>query len=475
MLKKIGNVFLVLLLSVSAYSQDEDRQGKVYATVSDNEVSVGQTLAYNIIIENMEGGSSGNPRLPDIKGFRLLNTQTGTEARSEFVNGKFTLVKKQIYTYFLAPEAPGTYTLGAAEVVVGGQTYRTQSISIKVLGGNAPQRAQSRDQVVDEQDSYDPFEEADKIFDQLLKRSLPQAQQDLKINPDEAFFVRVEVDKNQAYVGEQVTATWYLYTRNNLTNFEPVKYPDLKGFWKEDIEIATRLNFENVVINGIPYRKALLVSYALFPLKAGTATIDSYKLKATAMIVNPMGVFGRPYTFTKTNPPVKINVLPIPTENQPADFSNAVGSFNMTAQVDRTNVAVNEPFTFKLRFDGRGNAKQIELPALNLSDKFEQYDTKEESKFYKDGTSFKQFEILLIPRVTGALEIPALSASFFNPQSKKFERKSTQPIKLNVTQGKNLTTGASESYVGQAVQATAKKCCRHQFIIGQVFRCQIRF
>src|SRR5690606_33644425 len=141
--------------------------------------------------------------------------------------------------------------------------------------------------------------------------------------------------------------------QNNLTNFEPIQYPALRGFWKEDIEIATRLNFTNVVINGMPYRKALLVSYALFPIKPGTATIDSYKMRATAIMSSAFGVFGKPYTFTKVNPPVKVQVLPVPTQNQPSDYSGAVGSFDIKASVDRTTVAANEPFSLKIRFQGR--------------------------------------------------------------------------------------------------------------------------
>ncbi len=447
----------MFLQSVVAQKQDT-----VTATINGSaspeaEVVMGQAFLYSIVVSSSESGGVGEPRLPDLSAFSIVDRGTQVESRSEFVNGKFNFIRRQIFNYRLVPQSPGEYMLSPAEVVVGQSTLRSNSISVKVVasaGNVRPSQPQApQPSFDDEADAM--MDEADAIFSQLLQRTIPKAQQvPSNINPDEAFFLRVEVDKTKVYAGEQITASWYLYTQNNLTNFEPIQYPSLRGFWKEDIEIATRLNFTNVVINGMPYKKALLVSYALFPIKPGTSTIDSYKLRATALMSSAFGVFGRPYTFTKVNPPVKIEVLSVPSQNQPSDFTGAVGTFNIKASVEKTTVAANEPFSLKIRFEGRGNAKQIELPALNLPEGFEQYDTKSDSKFSKDGTSFKEFELLLIPRQTGKLEIPAISVSFFNPQSKQFEKRSTQSIALNVVQGKNQVPSGGQGFMTSSESKT---------------------
>ncbi len=447
---KIGSLaFGILVLFFSNFAHGAEAVATVNGQ-KDGEVEVvmGQSILYSVAVSSSESGGVGEPRLPDISGFNLIDRGTQVESRSEFVNGKFSFIRRQVFNYRLVPEAPGEFLLTPAEVVVGSETVRSNSVKIKVIqsSGNVRPSQPQAPQPDIQDDAQDLLDEADAIFSQLLQRAVPRAQQvPSNVNPDEAFFLRVEVDKDKVYVGEQITASWYLYTQNNLTNFEPIQYPTLRGFWKEDIEIATRLNFTNVVINGMPYRKALLVSYALFPIKAGTATIDSYKMRATAIMSNAFGVFGRPYTFTKVNPPVKVQVLPIPTQNQPSDYLGAVGNFDIKASVDRTTVAANEPFSFKIKFQGRGNAKQIELPALNLPDGFEQYDTKTDSKFSKDGTSYKEFEILLIPRQVGELTIPAVTGSFFNPKTQQFEKRTTQSIAMNVVAGKNnLPQGGSQ-------------------------------
>src|SRR6185312_13832964 len=120
------------------------------------------------------------------------------------------------------------------------------------------------------------------------------------VHPDESFYVEAVTDKTKAYVGEQLVANFYLVTRGQIRDIDTLKYPDLKGFWKEDLEMATRLNFENVVINGVPYQRALLVSYALFPIKAGKAVVDPYKAKCTVLTGSAFG-FGHPYQFTKAS------------------------------------------------------------------------------------------------------------------------------------------------------------------------------
>lgn len=433
-MEKIGS--FLILLSFFMYPLHAEEQ-KVIATVTSNQVSLGQPLIYKITVESDESGAVGEPRLPDLEGFELVNRTQGMEARSEFVNGKFSFVRKQVYSYQLKPRKSGDLLIGKAEVVVGEKTYTTQPIRINVKAGAAAQVAQE-----EEVDDVSAWDEADEMFNQLLKRAIPQAQEVPDLNDKEAFFIRVELDKKKVYAGEQITATWYLYTQNTLTNFEPIKYPDLKGFWKEDIEIATRLNFQTEVINGIPYRKALLVSYALFPIKSGSSIIDSYKLRASALMANPLSAFGKPYSFTKTNPPVKIDVMPLPS-GQPQDFNGAVGQFQMSAKVDKTQVPANEPFSLRVKLEGRGNAKQVELPTLNLPQEFETFDTKADSKFFKDGSSVKEFEVLIIPRKEGKLTIPSISMSYFNPATRKYERTQTQAIEMSVGAGKNLNLTGS--------------------------------
>lgn len=300
----------------------------------------------------------------------------------------------------------------------------------------------------------DDIDEAEEMFNQLLqKRGMPQepAYRKLPTNPNEAFFIQAEVDKTDVYEGEQITVNWYIYTRGNIMTLDRLKFPDLKGFWKEIIEEVPSLNFSQEVVNGIPYRKALLASHALFPIKPGVAVIDEYKIKAQVQLNNsPMGAFGfgKPYTFTKSSERIKINVKPLPVEGKPSDFSGAVGQFNVKAIVDGNQFPVNQPFSLRVRFEGSGNAKLIELPNLNLPKGIEIYDTKSESKFFRNSQSYKEFEVLIIPREEGELEIPVMNFSMFDPASKKYVSRQTQAIKIKIVNNPNAVAGTSSSFTG---------------------------
>jgi hypothetical protein len=398
---------------------------KVEATIDreNNTVGVGEQFTYTISVNSSEPQTLGSPRLPDLEGFQILGQNDQVQTQSFMSGGVFQIQQTYLFNFMLAATKKGKLTIGPAEMVVAGQTYKTKPVTLNVDAGRRsapPSQRPSQDPFAN-----DPFlGDADDVFNQLLQRrgGIPNqgGTRTQPTNPDEAFFLQVEVDKTEVFEGEQVTATYYLMTPYQVRDIDTLKYPSLKGFWKEDIEIATRLNFQREIVNGVAYNKALLASYALFPIKAGEAVIDSYKAKCTILTQMNMLGMGTPYQFTKASAPVKIKVKPLPKDTQPKDFSGAVGQFNVTAKIEGAGnrVPVNQPFTLKVRVEGRGNAKVIELPPLELPQDLELYDQKSESKFFKDGTSFKEFNLLLIPRRTGEFTIPAVGVSSFDTAKK---------------------------------------------------------
>jgi len=451
-LKRTGNRLTFLfafLLSISVSAG----QVRMDATVDQNEVSVGDNLTLTLTLTSDQNiNEEDEPKLPTLDGFELLNKWSQSEASSVFENGKFSFVRKQIYKYTLTPEKAGTFKINSAEMTVNGQTLTSNPITIKVLPEGSPgsKGRVAKNKAPSQQDDemgnvpMAPDDDEDDIFNQLLRRRglLPNGRGGIKSAPKEdtkdAFLVGVEVNKKKAYVGEEIVASWYIYTRGALQGFDPLKYPDLKGFWKEDLEMATRLNFTQEVVNGIPYQKALLVSYALFPIGPGPKTIDAFKAKATVVqLDNGLSMFGigHPFTYVKTSKDVPIEVVPLPTEGRPASFSGAVGHFNVTGSLSASSVKVNQPFSLKIRFSGEGNVKAIELPPLDFPKSLEIYDTKKDSQFNRDGTGYKEFEVLLIPRVQGDVTIPPIAVSYFDPKTGKYVSQSTPSFNLKVQAG----------------------------------------
>ncbi|WP_413288370.1 BatD family protein [Bdellovibrio sp. HCB337] len=478
---KIGNYFCLCLLLVSV-ALPAWAKVTVQSIVDRNEMSVGDSFTLTVSVQSDESVDAQEPRAPDLEGFELLNSWQSSSTSQKLMNTssgmKFEVQRRKDFNYLLAPRKAGTYTVGAFEVVVDGKVYNSQPITLSVgAQGSAPPRGGGGQQGqrprramppgfgnMPGQDMLDEMDRAEEeIFNQLLQRrqqqvppgypggpAAPRANQpepqfrSLPTNPNEAFFIQVEVDKTEVFEGEQVTASWYLYTRGQMESLDRLKFPDLKGFWKEIIEEVPSIQFSEEIINGVVYKRALLASHALFPIKPGTAVIDEYKIKSRVRMPNQnfggFG-FGQAYEYTKSSQRVKIKVNPLPIDNRPKDFSGAVGQFDVNASVDSQNILVNQAFSLKVRFEGNGNAKLIELPAIEWPKTVEVYDTKSDAKFFKNGRSYKEFEVLLIPRQEGELRIPAISVGTFDPQAKKYVNRQTQEIVLNVEANPNAPSG----------------------------------
>ncbi|HRK06753.1 MAG TPA: BatD family protein [Pseudobdellovibrionaceae bacterium] len=430
-----GMIALSLLGTPLTWASDAKVQ--VTAEAEPQAIEPSGTVVLNVIVTSDRSVAIEPPTLPPMSDFEVIGNFQSSETRATLVQTptgpQFQSVQRSVFSFQLSPKRIGALSIFPVEVVVDGKAYRTKALTVRVAQG-AGQAARPRPQP-----NLGMDEEGEDLFDQLLKRGLRQLPQGgtrtLPTNPNEAFFIQVETDKTEAYVGEQITVSFYLYTTGIIRELDTLRYPSLKGFWKEDIEIATQLNFQQEVIDGVAYKKALLASYALFPIKEGTSTIDSYQVRCSVIPgADPFGGLGmgRQLQLTKSSLPVKVQVKALPTEGRPADFTGAVGEFQVTARMDEKNPIAHQPFPVKIRFEGRGNAKMIELPALQLPEGLELYDTRNEAKFFNWGTSFKEFTLFIIPRRDGDFELPPFAASIFDPKTKSFVRRSTEAMRFRV-------------------------------------------
>lgn len=469
-LKHKLTAFLVFtFLSSSGYANTT-----VNATVDREEVGLGDTFTLTVSVVSNENPDVQDPRVPDLDGFELMGASSSTAVAQKLVQTsqgmQFETQRRKEYYYQLSPRRAGTLSVSAFEVVIDGKVFRTQPIVIKVGAQGTGQHSRPHPGRPSVFDDEDPFSAEDEIFNQLLRQrqrllqqhmgqmgqvpGFPQANvgipdaafRSLPTNPNEAFFISLEVDKTEVFEGEQVTVNWYIYTRGQMETLDRLKFPSLKGFWKEIIEEVPSIQFTEEVVNGVPWKKALLASHALFPIKPGTAVIDEYKIKSRVRILSQGmgGFYGRPYEYTKSSARVPIKVNPLPVDGRPSEFTGAVGQFEVHAKVENQQVPVNQPFSLMVRFEGAGNAKVIDLPAMNLPTGIEQYDSKSESKFFKNGRSYKEFEVLLIPRQEGDITIPAMTVGMFDPVAKKYYTKTTEPISLKVVNNPNAPVGSSQ-------------------------------
>jgi hypothetical protein len=90
--------------------------------------------------------------------------------------------------------------------------------------------------------------------DRVLIRKWIRAQK-----KDPNLFCTISLSKSKAYVGEQVIATYTLFSRYNTLQADDYDLPKLSGFWAEEVDLGDA-NWEpgQRTINGLAYRVAIL-------------------------------------------------------------------------------------------------------------------------------------------------------------------------------------------------------------------------
>ena len=419
---KIAFLFYLFLFSSITFAQS------FVATVDNNKVAENDRFQLEFTFEgkNLNGLKNFNP--PSLKDFRVLsgpNQSTSMQIINGVSSSSLTL------SYILMPNTTGSFTIGSASILSEGQTYTTSPIKITVVKGSQKPKDENNSSGVSNQEIA------------------------------ENLFIRASIDKNKVYQGEQVTITYKLYTRLNIAAQMSVdKLPQYQGFWAEELETARNISFGNEVIDGKQYKVGLLKRVALFPSQSGKLEVTPFELTIPIQIQkkkNPNNVwddfFGDPFgrseivEYPAKSNTLKVDVIPLPDNNKPTSFRGAVGNFNFSASIDKQKTKTNEPITLKFDISGTGNLKLLELPSFELPNGFEKYDPKTDEQINRSGkiSGTKKAEYLLIPRIAGAREIPAIEFSYFDPETKSYKTIRSKSFNVEIEQGQ----GSAEDYTDQ--------------------------
>ncbi|MFT6845946.1 MAG: hypothetical protein ACJAUV_002146 [Flavobacteriales bacterium] len=385
-----------LIISFLLLSSVQITFGQFDATVSKTTVGQNENVEYTLTL----GGNGTNYKAPSFEGFTVVSGPNQS-SRTEIINGKHS--QSIALSYALRAKSKGQKTIGSASITINKKNFSTKPITIKVVEG-----------------STDP------------------ALQAMKDN----VFLQVEASKYKAFVGEQVTLTYKLYTAENVGNLQYAETPKFNGFWVEDIDMPENLPTTNEVINGRQFRVITIKKAAVFPQKSGVLDITPMKIDLTvqqrarsrSMFDDFFGSYKNiPYTAVSNKMKLTINALP--QTGKPSNFKGIVGEYSLNANIDKTTLQANESATLKITIYGKGNVKKLPAPSLSLPSDIEVYDPKIKQSISKGSSVLsgsKTYDYLLIPRREGVYIIPSQEYIAFNPRLEKYERLKTPEYQLKV-------------------------------------------
>ena len=359
--------------------------------------------------------------------FQLLwGPQRGHSSSIQIINGKTTKSVQTTFSYVLRPLKAGRFSLPSARANVDGKELVSSSESIEVVS----QQAQSRQQ--------NPSSSSQSQTQQ------PKATQQ---RTGEDIILTLNLSRTNVVVGEPITATIMLYTRADIAGFESAQFPDFNGFWSQEQDSPTNIEFSRATYDGQIYNAALLKKYMLIPQQTGALTISPAEIVClvnvrTAPSGNSIfdGFFDSVTTVRQkvVSKAVKVNVSALP-KGAPESFGGGVGEFTISAKMSKDSLKTHEAASLIVTVSGKGNISLIQAPDVKLPPDMEAYDTKTSDRVDKSGYSgSKRYEYPFIPRSWGDFVIPPVKYSYYDVKAGKYVTLQTDSIAFNVARGADV-------------------------------------
>src|SRR5699024_2379661 len=394
----------------------------VEATVSENTIYSGERIQLSIKISGNFNDIS-RPELPSISGFRVLSNYPSTSRSFQYINGKTSV--SYSYSYQLIAQEEGDYTIPELSVTIDGEEFKTEPIEVSITDRNSPEQA------------------------------------DGAKNPD--IFLQMEVSDAQPVVGQQIIANVVLYFQDGLqvNSYQPIPGWKAEGFWKEKLNDNQRPKTETTIRNGVRYRRARLLQFALFPTKSGELKLGTYEVDVSVHSTRSRGnafssFFGnfgnnRKQIDLKTDP-VTINVKSLP-QTDSSSYFGAVGDFNISRKIDSQEIMQGETIEITTAIKGAGNLPLLSKPTYQLPDGLEVYEPQETSDInhsHNRISGTKTFKDIIVGRKPGEYIIPSKEVVYFDPKKNEYIPTKLASLHFNVKRNPNKIASNS-GQDGQAV------------------------
>jgi BatD DUF11 like domain len=287
---------------------------------------------------------------------------------------------------------------------------------------------------------------------------------------DGAAFVRLNLPKRDVFVGESVPVDIEVGVRAGfVTSLNGL--PTLHGGEFTLNNLSHQPDREEKVIDDKHFTMLTWHS-ALAAVKPGLFRLDVETPLTVKISTRPKGdsaldeLLGDPFLqnyfgatvskqITVSSPSTDLKVLPVPSDGRPADFTGAVGSFNVSTDITPLTAAAGDPLTVRLRVSGAGNFDRVSSEMFKHLDDWKTYPPKASFQA-SDAVGYrgeKTFEQPVIAPKPGAHTLPALAFSYFDPVARRFQTAVSTPITVNVASA--LADAAPAANAAGLAQANA--------------------
>lgn len=416
-------ISLGLVAAVLALALARPARGEVAITLNLDRPEA--TLADGLQLSvNVSGAHGGNMR-PTIRGVEdFVLRPAGASTKVEIVNGRYSAGME--FTYLLQPKRAGSLRVGPAELTVDGTTYRSNVATLTVV---APAASAAGDR-----------------------------------GP---VFLVADLAPSKVYLEQQALYTLRLYRLVNVGEAS-VSVPEVEGVAFS--KLGDPREYKGVY-QGRSYQ-VIELRYLLRAQKAGTFTLPPARMDLTVFV--PLnrprrGIFddpffaqmasGRPQSLASEALPLE--VLPLPPEGRPADYSGLVGSFTVTSTIEPQVIKAGESVTMTVTVRGRGNVKRIpelKFPPLDGVKIYADQPVQKEETGVDGVAGYRTIKWALVPEREGHYRIPSLALSYFDTDAGRYRTLRTGEATLTVSPGSGgRTEPVQVRTMGAGAEVATKK------------------
>ncbi len=433
-------------------------QANFVAVCPQKKIGKNDYLQIEFRMENASDVENIDP--PSFKNFSVVSGPNQASSSSD-INGKMD--QSVSVSFVLKPNGPGNYTIPSATAKADGKEFHTDPVNVQVTNSSAVSSASSSlanslAPLANFNFDFPDEPTGDDYDDYVLKKG-----ENINDKIKKDLFLKADVSKTNCYVSEPIVVTFKLYTRLRLQT-TVTDEPSFNGFSVSDIDLNSHNSSFKERYNGRDYNVYVLRKVQLFPSGAGTIKIDPLVTEDDVTFIKQDyagSQSGDPFmdmmqNFANAMPqsgslvqqhvtiksePVEITVKPLPDTGKPANFKGAVGNFTFQSSLQKNNFTTDDADNLKVTIAGTGNIQMVNAPKINWPQGIDGYDAQISDTTDKNAVPLRGTKIFAYPFTVskaGTYTIPAVSFSFFDPQTGTYKDLTSGPFTITVTQGKGI-------------------------------------
>lgn len=421
---------MIMLMICSSHVQAQSDPITIDVEISRSRIYVGDELTYQILIRGTK-----NPPMPVIEFPSSVRAQYNGRTNQAFtsmqiVNGRNRTVtdRRFSYQYTLTAIDSGYITIPAPTIVINGQQYAGKESSFESL--------------------FPAESKTDKL--------------EMVIDRDEIYLNETVVVECAWWIGNQTTdfrfSSSYLPDSLRVLALNPSASGQSQvGFVVFGQKIVGLVDVDQ---SDPQERSKLVFRFSITPTETGTFDLGPLR----AVFTRHTGA-GRNYRAYVESESTEIVVRAVPSENQPDDYSGALGAFQLKAQASNSTVNVGDPIQLTLRIMAPEPMIGIDdAPDISADPRFT-----DRFKISSEGwrevrprqAGRRVYETTIRALNDRVEEIPPIRLPSFHSPTRSYRFYQTEPIDLVVNPVKELTLsdaivtgGSSQSQIEPIAERT---------------------